>query len=159
LGKSSKTINKKKITASQTVKIRKYRIIKKRRISPTIQIKHDLGEYEELTTIKMPIGAEIETVIKGHNPNPNLIKIRIGEITCVTYKNLNKWFWYDKNGNYAGESLDHDIKNAFTRFGQILKALKKLKRILYSTITEKSSESEIPYLYQEQIERIKEKGL
>jgi hypothetical protein len=114
---------RKRIT--KVTRTRHYRLTKKHPKRSLALLKLDHGDIEQQIAVFFPEKSQYLNVQIPKEKNPDLFSIRMGDLKIVFYTNENKGFFYDENGMFLGRYEKHDLKNAFFKFGSILKLLKK----------------------------------
>ena len=123
--------------ATKTTRTRRYRITKKRPRKQTAQFKIDRGKYEQTITLRFPENTQLrDSEIEKGDVNPNLHKIWCGNACIAVYldtqNRFERGFVYGKDNEHCGTFEKHDLKNAFCKFGDLLKLLKNPNG--YSTV-------------------------
>jgi hypothetical protein len=110
--------------STKTTKTRRYRYTKKRPRSQKAMFIMDRGNVEQQITLFFPHNTEIQDHEHKKQPNPDLVRINLGEISLVFYKSTKRGFVYDKHSAYCGSFEKHDLKHAFYRIGVLLSSEK-----------------------------------
>jgi hypothetical protein len=111
--------------ATKVTRTRPYHLRKKHPRSQKAIFLLDRGNVEQQISLFFPPNTEIRDHEHTKEPNPDLVRINIGEISLVYYKSTKRGFVYDKDHMYCGAYEKHDLKHAFFQIGDLLKAIKK----------------------------------
>lgn len=106
---------------TKTISVRKYRKDKYKPKKLLIQIKEDLGRFEQIETLKMNEDNSINRTIIPKEKNPNLIYILKNPIKIGFYLDTLQCFAWSENGEYLGQLEKYHFKKLFSKIGELLK--------------------------------------
>jgi len=85
----------------------------------------DYGTVTEVTAIRFPQEADVQSHFIKKEANPHLIYIIKEPITMIWYTDGEKGFIYDTDRIYLGNLKRSDLKRLFWRIGAILRGSAK----------------------------------